>query len=189
MRETASLAGAHDRTNAGKVGLPERPQQSRFSGNFEDAARQHRLPYHVQQSGCITTWTGKGAAPGWGTSPTPLPVGLARHASPRSTIHRNGKAAPGSGGGRLGATLHTGLERWGNAKPAGGTPNPMNRAYAARVNAMSVGSGAGLGMLLDCVGAAPLGCWPAQQHQQTSGSVGIVCCQASQTALPNPAPK
>jgi hypothetical protein len=43
---------------------------------------------------------------------------VARHASPRLIIHRKReKQRRALGGGHPGAALHTGLERWGNAKP------------------------------------------------------------------------
>jgi hypothetical protein len=63
---------------------------------------------------------GKRTAPGWGTSPTPLPLGLARHASPTLIIHRKrGKRRRVLGGGHPGAALHTGPGALGECQTRG----------------------------------------------------------------------
>ena len=63
---------------------------------------------------------GKGSGTGLGdiSDAAPRWLGPARLAKVDYTP-KTGKAAPGSGGGRPGATLHTGLERWGKRQTQG----------------------------------------------------------------------
>jgi hypothetical protein len=76
--------------SGGALSLVE-PQHRNSLGfaNCRDDQPQHDSPHHAQRIGWPQRHGGReGAAPGWGTSPTALPIlGLARHAQPRPILY------------------------------------------------------------------------------------------------------